>query len=75
MISRLNPIPSPGEGPFVARSEIPNKAPLRGMAPIGVPWHAKMVRGQVKPDGDCPPGEFALTHALVQGRWHEVTND
>lgn len=63
----------PGEGPFVYRSDIQNGTALRGMAPIGVPWHATMKNGRVKPDGDCPVGEFALTHAWVDGKWHEVT--
>ena len=67
-----NPLP-PGEGPTVAFADIPRNTALRGMAPIGVPWHAVMKNGQVRPDGNCPVGEFALTHAVVNGEWHEVT--
>lgn len=53
-------------------SALPNGTRLLGMAPIGVQWEAeKTARGKLKPDGNCPPGEFCITHALVNGEWVE----
>lgn len=71
----MNPrLPAPGEGPFVNFTDIPKDTVLLGMAPIGVPWHADMKKGKVVPAGNCPVGEFALTHAMVKGKWHEVND-
>lgn len=68
----MKPLTSPGEGPFVAISEIPDGATLMGMAPIGIRWSGLKKRGVIVPDGDCPAAEFAITHAMVNGAWHEV---
>jgi hypothetical protein len=62
-----------GEGPFVTRADIKSGTLLMGMAPIGIRWEAKMMpNGRIKPDGNCPPSEFSLTHALINRIWHEV---
>lgn len=68
-------IPSPGEGPFIRTSEVPQNASLLGLAPIGVRWHAVRKRGRIVPDGNCPPGEFATTHVLINGVWHERSDE
>ena len=63
----------PGDGPFLKREEIKPGARLCGLAPIGIQWWGKMgPKGIVRPDGDCPASEFALTHAIHDNRWHEV---
>jgi len=28
--------------------------------------------GRIKPEGDCPRGEFLPTHAYVKGSWQEI---
>lgn len=65
-------LPEPGKGPFVQRSAIPIGTELMGMAPIGVRWRAKMTSSGPKPEGNCPRGEFVLTHAAIGGMWKEV---
>ena len=64
-----------GEGPFVKLADVPRDTALLGLAPIGVRWHGSMKKGKVVPYGNCPVGEFALTHAWVRGEWHEVLWD
>lgn len=49
-------------------SELPVGTRLRGLAPIGVIWHGTKTAHGSKPDGDCPPGEFTVTHA-ERGNW------
>lgn len=50
--------------------DLPDGTRLRGFAPMGLRWEAvKTGKGRLKPDGNCPPAEFSLTHALVNGRW------
>lgn len=68
-----NELPYLGEGPTIQWSNVPDGAALYGMAPIGVPWHAVKKCGRVKPDGNCPRSEYALTHACVKGQWYEVS--
>ena len=67
--------PEPGAGPSAARGTIRGLPPgtkLLGLAPIGVRWCAMVIKGRIKPAGNCPPGEFLVTHALIRGIWHEV---
>jgi hypothetical protein len=50
--------PEPGTLPTIARAEIPIGARILGMAPMGVRWEAVMTKKGIRPDGNCPPGEF-----------------
>lgn len=45
----------------VKLEDLPDNARIRGMAPMGVVWWATWNKGrqQWKPDGNCPPSEFA----------------
>lgn len=46
--------------------ELPPGTRLGGLAPIGVKWSATITRnGKIKPDGNCPAGEFAPTSARI----------
>lgn len=65
-------IPAPGEAPRVLWKDMPKNCDLVGLAPIGVPWRAKRINGKITPEGNCPPGEFAVTHAWVDSMWKEV---
>lgn len=65
-------LPAPGEGPQVRWADVPPNCGLLGLAPIGVRWGARRINGRIRPEGDCPPGEFAVTHAYIDGQWKEV---
>jgi hypothetical protein len=66
-------LPEPGTGPFIRLTEVKAGTALLGLAPIGIRWRATMGRdGKIKPEGDCPRGEFLPTHAYVQGVWQEI---
>jgi hypothetical protein len=58
---------------------------VSGFAPIGVRWSGKVSRRMnretgewhkyVKPDGNCPVGEFAVKWCTLDGVRHEVVSD
>jgi hypothetical protein len=55
---------------IVAFSDLPVGTRLRGMAPIGIEWDGtKTTAAHVKSDGNCPPSEFLITHAMRDGMW------
>ena len=64
--------PAPGEAPQVAWEDVPPDCRLIGLAPIGVPWGGRRVRGKVRPNGRLVASEFAVTHAVFGGVIYEV---
>lgn len=66
-------LPEPGAGPFITLTELPKGTHVLGLAPIGIRWRAKVTGpNRLKPEGNCPRGEFSPTHACVQGKWYEI---
>jgi len=64
--------PEPGALPKISISEIPAGSTVWGMAPLGIRWTARMTKSGIRPDGNCPSGEFVPCYAEVVGELKEV---
>lgn len=56
-------------GRWLRWSEVPDGSELQGLAPIGVRWNGRKVKGEAIPRKGCPRGEFAPTEAYLGTDW------
>ncbi len=57
----------------ISREMVPVGAVVLGLAPIGIRWEAiALGNGKFRPDGNCPPREFAPCFALFDGKILEI---
>lgn len=64
--------PDPGSCQKVKYKDVPVGARVLSLAPIGIRGEGRRGRLGVKPEGNCPRGEFSACYAHVRGAWVEI---